>query len=146
MEGGSARRYRRVALLGVLGVGVAVLGPVITAPAGADPKAKVTVEIAATATLAESGQAVVVEVTASCHRQWQVLEALVTVSQPQASGVAGFPFTCTGNDQTFSVTVRSVDAAFEVGEAQASAFVLIERRGRTQQAQGSTVLQILPAG
>jgi hypothetical protein len=139
-------RYRRVALLGVLGAGVAVLGPVIPAPAGADPKPKVTVEIAVTATLAEGGQAVVVNVTASCHRQWQVLEALVTVSQPQASGEGGFPLTCTGDDQTFSVTVRSFGAAFEPGATQASAFVLIERRGRTQQGQDSTVLQILPAG
>jgi hypothetical protein len=139
-------RYRRTAPLGVLVVGLAVLGPVITAPAGADPKPKVTVEVAATAILAQGGQAVVVEVTASCHGQWQVLEALVTVSQPQASGQGGFPLTCTGRDQTFGVTVQSFGAAFEPGAAQASAFVLIERRGQTQQAQDSAVLQILPAG
>jgi hypothetical protein len=145
MEGGSAMRYRRGALLGVLVVGAAVLGPAITAPAGADPKPKVTVELTTTATLTEGGQAVVVEITASCHRQWQVLEALVTVSQPQASGEGGFPLTCTGRAQTFSVTVRSFDAAFEVGEAQASALVLIERRDRTQQAQDSAVLQITAA-
>jgi hypothetical protein len=139
-------RYRRTALLGMLVVGAAVLGPAITTPAGADPKPKVTVEIAATATLAEGGQAVVVEVTASCHGQWQVLEALVTVSQAQASGQGFFPLTCTGRDQTFSVTVRSFGGTFEPGEAQASAFVLIERRGGTQQAQDSAVLQITPAG
>ena len=145
MEGGSAMRYRRVALLGVLVVGAAVLGPAITVPAGAEPKPKVRVELTTAATLTEGGQAVVVEITASCHGQWQVLEALVTVSQPQASGQGGFPLTCTGRDQTFSVTVRSFGAAFEVGAAQASAFVLIERRGQTQQAQDSAVLQITPA-
>jgi hypothetical protein len=140
------RQDRRMALLGVLVVGVAVLGSVITAPAGAAPKPKVTVEIAATGTLDEGGQAVIVALTASCPRQWQVLEALVTVSQSQASGEGFFPLSCTGRDQTFSVTVRSFGAAFAPGEAQASAFVLIERRGGTQQAQDSAVLQILPAG
>lgn len=139
-------RYRRTALLGVLFVGAAVMGPAITAPAGADPKPKVTVEVAARATLAEGGQAVVVEVTASCHRQWQVLEALITVSQPQASGEGFFPLTCAGHDQTFRVSVQSLDAAFEPGAAQASALVLIERRDQAQQAQDSVVLQILPAG
>jgi hypothetical protein len=139
-------RYRRTALLGVLVLGAAVLGPAITAPAGADPKPKVTVEIATTASLAEDGEAVVVEVTASCHRQWQVLEALVTVSQPQASGEGFFPLTCTGHDQSFRVRVQSFDAAFVPGAAQASALVLIERRDHTQQAQDSIVLQILPAG
>jgi hypothetical protein len=139
-------RNRRTALLGVLVVAAALLGPAITAPAGADPKPKVTVDIAATATLAEGGQAVVVEVTASCHQQWQVLEALVTVSQPQASGQGFFPLTCTGRAQTFSVTVRSFGGAFEPGQAQASAFVLIERRSGTQQAQDSALLQITPAG
>jgi hypothetical protein len=140
------RQHRRMALLGALVVGVVVLSSAIIAPAGAAPKPKVTVEIAATATLAEGGQAVIVEVTASCHAQWEVLEALVTVSQPQASGQGFLPLTCTGRDHTFSVTVRSFGAAFEPGEAQASAFVLIERHGRTQQAQDSAVLQILPAG
>jgi hypothetical protein len=49
----------------------------------------------------QRGQAVVVKVTASCARNWQVIEAPVTVSQPQASGEGGFPLTCTGRNQTF---------------------------------------------
>jgi hypothetical protein len=138
------RHHRgRIALLVVM---VTALGAAIAAPAVADPKPKVTVEIASTATLAEGGQAVVVDMTASCARNWQVLEAFVTVSQPQAGGTGSFPLTCTGQDQTFTVTVRSLDAAFEPGQAQASGFVLILRRDQTQQAQDSAALQILPAG
>jgi hypothetical protein len=147
LEGSAMRHHQgRTALLGVLVVIVTTLGTAIAAPAGADRKPKVTVEIAPTATLAEGGQAVIVEVTASCPRNWQVLEALVTVSQPQASGMGFFPLTCTGRSQTFTVTVRSFGAAFEPGEALASAFLLILRRDQTQQAQDSAVLQILPAG
>jgi hypothetical protein len=138
------RHHRgRVALLAAI---VAALGTAIAAPADADPKPKVTVEIAPTATLAEGGQAVIVAVTASCARNWQVLEAFVTVSQPQADGMGFFPLICTGRDQTFTVTVQSLDAAFEQGQAQASALVLILRRDQTQQAQDSAALQILPAG
>jgi hypothetical protein len=57
-------------------------------------------------------------------------------------GMGGIPLTCTGRPRTFTVNVMSLDLAFEPGGAQASALVLIERRGRTQQAQDSEVVQL----
>lgn len=65
------------------------------------------------------------------------------VSQPQASGEAGIPLTCTGRRQSFTVTVTSFDEAFVPGDAQAGALVLIERRERLRQAQDSEVVQVV---
>jgi hypothetical protein len=109
----------------------------------AEPRPRASVEVADTAALAPDGQSATIDVTASCARGWQVLEAFITISQPQASGTAGIPLSCTGRVQTFAVTVSSLDVAFQPGDAQASAFVLIERRGRTQQAQDSETIQLV---
>jgi hypothetical protein len=80
---------------------------------------------------------------AKCPERWTVVEAFVTVSQPQASGQASFPLSCTGSFQSFAVTVPSSGAPFELGQAQATASVLIER-GRTAQAQDSEVVTVEP--
>jgi hypothetical protein len=107
------------------------------------PRPKASVEVADTAALAPDGQSVTIDITASCARGWQVLEGFITISQPQTSGTAGIPLSCTGRVQVFAVTVSSLDVAFQPGIAQASAFVLIERRGRTQQAQDSETIQLV---
>jgi hypothetical protein len=135
-------RWRR--LVASVGLAAAVAGSLaVASPVDAAPKAKASVEVADTATLGPGGQTAVIEVTASCARGWQVLEAFVTISQPQAFGMGGIPLSCTGKAQTFAVTVTSPDQPFQPGQAQASAFVLIERRGQTQQAQDSEVVQLL---
>jgi hypothetical protein len=138
------RHCRRLAVsVGLVAGGLAFLPGAPTAPSDAAPKPQVAVEVADTAVLGPGGQTVSIEVTASCARPWQVLEAFVTISQPQATGTGGIPLACTGRAQTFTVTVTSFDLAFEPGDAQASAFVLIERRGQTRQAQDSEVIQLL---
>jgi hypothetical protein len=137
------RRRRLAASVGFVAAMVGSLSVASVAPAGAAPKPRVSVEVADTATRGGDGQTVVVVVTASCAPQWQVLEALVTISQPQATGMGGIPLSCTGRPQTFTVTVTSFGLAFEPGDARASAFVLIERRGQTQQAQDSEVIQLV---
>ncbi len=109
----------------------------------AAPRPKASVEVAETAALAPDGQSVTIDITASCARGWQVLEAFITISQPQSSGTAGIPLSCTRQARTFAVTVSSLGVAFRPGDAQASAFVLIERRGRTQQAQDSVTIQLV---
>jgi hypothetical protein len=135
---------RRRRLVASVGLAAAVAGSLsVASPIDAAPRAKASVEVADTATLGSGGQTAVIEVTASCARGWQVLEAFVTISQPQADGMGGIPLSCTGQAQTFAVTVTSLDQPFASGDAQASAFVLIERRGRTQQAQDSEVIQLL---
>ena len=83
-----------------------------------------------------------IEVMASCARPWKVLEAFVTVSQPQADGIGGIPLACTGRPQTFTVTVTSFDQAFVPGDAHANALVLVERRGDTRDAQDSEVVRV----
>jgi hypothetical protein len=138
------RHCRRLAAsVGLVAGAVAFLSVVPTAPSDAAPKPQVSVEVADIATLGSDGQTVSIEVTASCARPWRVLEAFVTISQPQASGMGGIRLSCTGRAQTFAVTVTSFGLAFEPGDAQASAFVLIERRGETRQAQDSEVIQLL---
>jgi hypothetical protein len=136
------QRRRLTRSFGLAVAGVTLLPVVLGAPADAAPRPKVSVEVADTATLGVDGQTVSIEVTASCARRWDVLEALVTVSQPQASGEAGLPLTCTGRRQSFTVTVTSFDAVFVPGDAQASALVLIERRGDTREAQDSEVVSV----
>jgi hypothetical protein len=72
-----------------------------------------------------------------------VLEASVSVTQGQASGEASFPLTCTGANMPFRVTVQSSGAPFQLGEAQATTSVVIQR-GRTRQAQDSETVRVVP--
>jgi hypothetical protein len=141
-EGVAMHHHRRLlASVSVLATVMASFLITLDAPqVDAAPRPKAWVEVADAAALAPGGQSVTIDVTASCARRWQVLEAFVSISQPQAFGTAGVPLTCTGRAQTFAVTVTSLDAAFQPGGALASAFVLIERRGQTQQAQDSEAI------
>src|SRR4029453_12046705 len=133
-----------LASVSVLATLMAAFSVTLAAPqVDAMPRPKASVEVAATAALAPDGRSVTVDITASCARGWQVLEAFITISQPQTSGTAGIPLSCTGRVQTFAVTVSSLGVAFQPGDAQASGFVLIERRGRTQQAQDSVTIQLV---
>jgi hypothetical protein len=75
--------------------------------------------------------------------RWTVVEAVVGVSQPQASGQASFPLTCIGSLRMFSVVVPSTGGTFELGEALATASVTI-KRGRTERAQDSQLVQVQP--
>jgi hypothetical protein len=125
-------------LAGGVGLVLSLAGPVDAA------RVKAAVEIGDVGTLSADGQTATVQVTASCARGWQVLEALVTVSQPQTFGMAGIPLSCTGRSQTSAVAVQSLDAPFQPGDAQVSAYVLIERRDRTMQAQDTEVVVLQP--
>jgi hypothetical protein len=133
-----------LASVSVLATLMAAFSVTLAAPhVDAMPRPKASVEVADTAALAPDGRSVTIDITASCARGWQVLEAFITISQPQTSGTAGIPLSCTGRVQTFAVTVSSLGVAFQPGDAQASGFVLIERRGRTQQAQDSVTIQLV---
>jgi hypothetical protein len=102
-----------------------------------------TVQVGSVARLAPDGRSLDVDVVASCPERWTVVRAVVAVSQPQASGEAPFPLTCTGGTHAFTVTVQTGGAPFELGEAQAVASVVIQR-GRTLQAQDSEVVRVVP--
>jgi hypothetical protein len=102
-----------------------------------------TVELESLARLTPDGRSVDVDLTASCPERWTIVEAQVTLSQPQASGAAPFSLRCTGGTQLLGVTIQSAGAAFELGEAQATA-VLVIQRGRTERAEDSAVVRVVP--
>ena len=126
---------RTVLLAGV----IALLGLVVPiAPGGAHVSPEPTADIQSVAGLAPDAQSVDVQVLASCPERWTAVEAVVTVSQPGASGQASFPLTCIGSTRLFFVTVPSAGGAFQLGDAQVLpvqptvlvALAARERRGR----------------
>ena len=138
-RGIARRRGRTFALAGVL----ALLVAWTAAPAGARPSTGPTVDIGSAALLDPDGRSISLGVLASCPERWSVVEAVVTVRQPQGSGQASFPLTCIGSLRGFSVTVPATTGTFGLGEAQATASVVITR-GKTQRATDSQALQVDP--
>jgi hypothetical protein len=132
-----ARAYALVGVIALLGLVAAV------APAGARVASQPTVEVQSVAGLAPDGRSIGVQVLASCPERWTVVEAVVTVSQPGASGRASFPLTCIGSVRSFAVTVPSAGGAFQLGEAQVTASVVINR-GRTMRADDSQLVLVQP--
>ncbi len=102
-----------------------------------------TVALGTAAGLAPDGRSLRIEVIASCPERWSVVEARVTVSQPQASGSGSFPLACIGSQRPFSVVVTASDGSFTLGPAQAAARVVVER-GHTVQATDAESIQLDP--
>jgi hypothetical protein len=131
---------RTLALVGV----VALLGVVAAAaPAGARVTAGPAVEVQGVAGLAPDGRSIGVQVLASCPERWTVVQAVVSVTQPGASGEASFPLTCIGSMRMFAVSVPSTSGAFQLGSAQLTASVVI-KRGKTASADDSQVVPVQP--
>jgi hypothetical protein len=93
--------------------------------------------------MAPDGQSVTVVVLASCPQRWEVVEAVVAISQPSGVGEASFPLSCIGSIRSFTVTVPVATGAFQLGAAQATGSVVI-KRGKTAHAADSEVVQIQP--
>jgi hypothetical protein len=130
---------RTLALVGT----VAVLGVVAATPAGARFQEAPTVDVHSLAGMAPDGRSVVVNVLASCPERWTVVEAVVRVSQPSGSGQASFPLTCIKSVRPFWVSVPATSGSFQLGEAQVSATVVIQR-GKTARADDSEVVPLQP--
>ena len=113
------------------------------APAGARFQEAPTVDIHSAAGLAPDGRSINVNVLASCPERWTVVEAIVRVSQPGASGQASFPLTCIRSVRSFWVSVPSSGGAFQLGSAQVTASVVI-KRGKTARADDSEVVTVEP--
>ena len=124
-------------------VAIAVLAAASVGSAGARP-GQPTVELGSAALLAPDGGSLTITVIASCPERWSVVEARVTVSQPQATGSGVFPLACIGSARPFNVTVRSSGGRFQLGAAAATASVFVAR-GRTAAAQDSATVQLDPA-
>ena len=142
MEGTVARhRVRPFILALVIGLLGAGAGAAVPAEARVSPGPVVDVQSAGG--LAPDGRSITVQLLASCPERSAVVEAVVAVSQPQASGQASFPLTCIGSLRMFTVVVPSTGGTFELGEALATASVTI-KRGKTEQAQDSQLVQVQP--
>jgi hypothetical protein len=129
--------------LGVAGL-IALLGfAAAAAPAGARVAPAPTVDIQSVAGLAPDGRSIGVQVSASCPERWTVVEAVVRVLQPGASGQASFPLTCIGSPRMFAVSVPSSGGTFQLDDAQITASVAISR-GRTMRADDSQVVPVQP--
>jgi hypothetical protein len=136
----AAFRHRMCAL--TLGAVVALVGAGGT-PAEARLSPGPIVDIQSAAGLAPDGQSITVQLLASCPERWTVVEAVVVVSQPGASGQGSFPLTCIGSLRSFGVTVQSAGGTFQLGDAQANASVLI-KRGRTERTEDAELVDVQP--
>jgi hypothetical protein len=127
-------------------VGAIVLAVVLGAVASADARVSPgpIVDIHSAAWLTPDGSSMTVTVLASCPERWTVVEAVVAVSQPQASGRASFPLTCIGSMRAFHVVVPSSGGTFELGEASVNASLTI-KRGKLDSTQDSQVVLVQPA-
>jgi hypothetical protein len=125
----------------VLAAVLALLG---AAPAGARFQEPPTVDIHSLARLAPDGRSINVDVLASCPERWTVVQAVVRVSQPGASGQASIPLTCIKSVRSFSVTVPASTGTFQLAEAQVTATVVIQR-GKTTRADDSQVVTVDPS-
>ena len=139
----SWRRLRALVIAGVSGL-VLAAGGALPADAGPPFPDRLEVRVQAGASLAPDGQSINVSVLARCPEKWTVQQALVTVTQPQASGSASFPLTCTGNfGLAFRIAVPASSGEFEIGAAEVAAVVTI-KRGRTEQVQDTRIVEVNP--
>lgn len=135
------REARVVALAVVLAIVLLALGA--GAPAAARPLSGPVVHLHSAGGVAPDGRSIGISLVASCPERWTVVEAVVTVSQPSATGTAPFPLTCSGSLRPFHVFVPSSGGTFVLGEARLSASVTIQR-GKTQTVQESLQIQAHP--
>src|SRR5215210_8479015 len=115
---------------------LALLG---AAPAGARFQETPTVDIHPAAGLAADGQSIDVN-----PERWTVVQAVVRVSQPSGSGQASFPLTCIKSVRSFSIGVSASSGSFQLGSAQVTASVVIQR-GKTARADDSQVVTVDPS-
>lgn len=134
---------RRPRMLPVAG-SIVLLALLAASPAAARPAGPPSVAIEThPPVLAPDGGLVGVQVIASCPDRWSVVEASVSVSQPQASGRASFPLTCFGFPRVFHVVVPASSGTFVLGTAAVTATVVVSR-GKTQRATDSATLAVDP--
>jgi hypothetical protein len=130
------RRVRRLALAGLLALAVA--GTAQPAEAGKSQDPAVYLQSVG---LRPDGQAALVRLEVYCSEQQTVVDARVSVVQPQASGEAPFSPRCIGRD-IIEVAVQS-DGVFKTGQAQVSA-VVIFRQGRTREVRDAQLMRVEP--
>jgi hypothetical protein len=120
-------------------------GPAL-ALVGSATGATASVDIREHAVAVQGGQAVLVFVEVECTLSpgEELLEGNISVSQNDASGLAGLNPVCNGQRRVYPIRVTSFGGTFESGEAFASAFLLFINTAtqQTTQASDSTVITI----
>ncbi|MDQ3951757.1 MAG: hypothetical protein M3279_02160 [Actinomycetota bacterium] len=98
----------------------------------------VAADVAPTATLVGEGEAVDVQVTVTCPKKHDVLEAFVYVTQDgYTSQFAGIGIRkCKGKPVAYNVTVKPQEQPFHRGEASASSYVLVYTEDRSDTISG----------
>ena len=126
-----------LAFAGLLGLFAAGAAQPADASKPRDPAIYLT-----SAGLTPDSQAVIVRLDVYCSEPQTVVDAHLSVVQPQASGEARFSPRCIERD-IVEVAVPSSNGVFETGQAQVSALVVFGH-GRTKQAQDSEVMRVGP--
>jgi hypothetical protein len=136
---GSNVAARRLILVGL--VGLLVAGGAQAASAHRTP---LSVQIISDqASLAPDGGSMTFYLETVCDRTWTIVEASVTVTQPQASGTGPFTPTCGRIPYNVLVTVPATSGTFQTGPAEATA-VLVVQQGPTKRSQDSATLRVRP--
>jgi hypothetical protein len=134
--------WKAFALAGVIVGGL--VGAALPAEASPSPPDRLDVLIQHGGFLSPDGQTITIAVLARCPERWALQQAEVTVTQPQASGSASFPLTCTGTfGLAFRIAVPTSGAEFELGQADVAAAVTVQR-GRTEQVADARVVDVDP--
>ena len=95
------------------------------------------------ASLAPDGGSMTFDLSTVCDRTWTIVEASVSVTQPQASGTGSFTPNCGRIPYVVRVTVPATSGTFQTGSANATA-VLVVQQGPTKRAQDSAALRVRP--
>ncbi len=136
---GSSVVVRRLVLTGLVGLLVAGGAQVASAH-----RTALSVEIVSEqASLAPDGGSMTFDLSTVCDRGWTIVEASVSVTQPQASGTGSFTPNCGRIPYVVRVTVPATSGTFQTGPAEATA-VLFVQEGPTKRAQDSATLRVRP--
>lgn len=136
----ASRRMRHVVLAGL--IGLLVVGG--RQAADANPNELALEVLSEQASLAPDGRSISLHLVTQCDSKATVLDARVSVTQPQASGEASFTPRCARIPYVVTVTVPSLGGSFQTGEAQVSA-VLVVREGRTKEVGDSALVRVRPS-
>jgi hypothetical protein len=105
----------------------AVMILIAATAASAAHQTTLAAEIAKKATLADGGRTVLLTMRATCPAGATILEAFAYVTQDgNESQWGSLPVVCDSTPHGFVVRVDAFDPRFHRGEAQASAYVLLE--------------------
>ncbi len=136
---GSSIATRRLVVTGV--VGLLVAGGAQGASAH---RTALSVEILSEqASLGPDGRTMTFDLSTVCDRTWTIVEASVSVTQPQASGTGSFTPNCGRIPYVVRATVPATSGTFQTGPAEATA-VLVVQQGPTKRAQDSATLRVRP--